>query len=67
MENGKLANGGFDFQVQQRNWLSLQRSEMFIARKAHPKDLAPVGAKLGSRESGCAPLELSNKEEEHRL
>ena len=37
-------SGEFNLQVQQWNSFSLQRSEMFIVT-AHPKDLAPLGAK----------------------
>jgi hypothetical protein len=36
-----FAIGGFNFQVQQSSWLSLQRSEMFIAETARQKELAP--------------------------
>jgi len=41
---------------------------MFIATNAHPKDLAPLGAKPGSGtiakagEGDCAPTELKSKE-----
>jgi hypothetical protein len=37
----KMIKGGFNFQVQEWNWFSLQRSEMFIAKTAPQKDLAP--------------------------
>src|ERR1700730_52262 len=40
--------GEFNLQVQQWNSFSLQRSDMFIATSAHPKDLASLGAKPGS-------------------
>ena len=60
-------------QVQQLNSFSLQRSEMFIARSARQKNLAPLGAKPDSgtfadRGKGdCAPTELRNKERTARL
>jgi len=53
--------GEFNLQVQQWNSFSLQRSEMFIATRILPKDLAPLGAKPGRgmiAEAGkgdCAP------------
>jgi hypothetical protein len=41
MNADQIINGGFNFQVQQSSWLSLQRSEMFIAETARQKKLAP--------------------------
>jgi hypothetical protein len=47
------------------NWISLQRSEMFIATNVRPKDLASLGAKRASaslwQEKHCAPLERGTK------
>jgi len=46
---------------------------MFIAMGIHPKTLAPLGAKPGSRtfaeagKSACAPTELKSKEETAKL
>ena len=63
-----MRNGEFNLQLQQWNPFSLQRSEMFIAMGIHPKTLAPLGAKPGSRtfaeagKSDCAPTELKGKE-----
>ena len=34
----------FNLQLQQLNVFSLQRSEMFIARRCKPNDFAPLGA-----------------------
>ena len=66
--------GEFNVQMQQRNSLSLQRSQMFIAIEHYPnKPLAPLGAKPVSRtitvheKSDCAPAELRNKERGARL
>jgi hypothetical protein len=40
-----LRNGELNFQVQQWDSFSLQRSEMFIVTKAHANVFAPLGAK----------------------
>ena len=62
-----MANGEFNSQVPQLNSFWLQRSEMFIATRT-PKDLAPLGAKPGSRtfaaaaKNDSAPTELQIKE-----
>jgi len=62
-----------NLQLQLCNSFSLQRSEMFIATGVHPKNLAPLGAKLGSRtfaeagKSDCAPTELRRKERTAKL
>jgi|ERR1700730_612760 len=66
-------SGEFNLQVQQWNSFSLQRSEMFIATRIYPKDLAPLGAKPGigtiddAGKGDCAPPELKSKEATAKL
>ncbi|HBB87939.1 MAG TPA: hypothetical protein DC047_10020, partial [Blastocatellia bacterium] len=66
-----LVNRKFNFEMHQWNWLSLQRSEMFIAMNAPKRIFAPVGAKPASRAiawpgKSCAPPELRTKENDHQ-
>ena len=67
-----MANLEFNLQVQQLNSLSLQSRDVYSYECA-PKDIAPLGAKPGSRtvaaagKSDGAPTELRSKETTVRL
>ena len=66
-------HGKLNLEVQQLNSGSLRSSRDVYGYERAPKDLAPLGAKPGSRifaeagKSGCAPTELRSKERSAKL
>jgi len=68
-----MVNREFKLEVQQSNSFSLHEERDVYSYERTPKDLAPLGAKPGSRtfaetgKSDCAPTELRSKERTARL
>jgi len=69
----EIANGEFNFPVQQLHFVSAPEERNVYSYERTPKDVAPLGAKPGgrtfaeARKSDCAPTELRIKETTARL